>query len=507
MKRFLLSLGVFGLLLVPTAEAGKKQPAPAPVVEAAPPPPPVDPEAWRATPPVAGPERPWSAPVPDVVQLSNGVPVYFLRNDALPLVTVRLHMDLGRENNPAGKAGLGALVANLLDEGTKNRDASGIASAALGLGAELSVTAGAEGIDLSLNALTGEALGPSLDLLAEVALSPAFRGADFKRVQAEVLADLAANRSNPRAVASEVMLQQVFGPDHPYGYPVGGTTASVSALKLGDVKKYYKDWWQAGSAALVVVGAVDETAIVRELEARFGGWKRKAVTEPALMAPATLLKTRVVFVESPGSVQSMLLVATPGVARNAPDWHAANVAGTWVAGMFSSPMNMVLREEKGWSYGAYGGFTEARDYGLFAVRSSVQADKTAPAVTEVLRVLGDAAAKPPSEEMLNLSKDNLRKSLAGSFDTNANTAASLAAIPTYTLNAAAWRDFDREVEVINAGRVASMAGRWFRPERQLVVVVGPRTVKGTDASGAQIDVDVVKELQALGYEFVEVKPE
>jgi zinc protease len=165
-----------------------------------------------------------------------------------------------------------------------------------------------------------------------------------------------------------------------------------------------------------------------------------------------------------------------------------------VAGMFSSPLNMVLREEKGWSYGAYGGFTESRDGGLFTARTSVQADKTAPALSEILKVLSTAAAAPPTDEMLAMTKDYLRKSLPGNFDTNANAAASLAALPTYELRNNAWSTYDHDIDVISSARSYSMASRWFRPERQLIVVVGPRTVQG---------VDVVAELKALGYEFVD----
>jgi zinc protease len=437
----------------------------------------------------------------EVGQLSNKIALFYTENDTLPLVSIRLHMEIGREANPAGKGGLASLMADLLDEGTKSYDALGLAGAIQGLGAQLGVSASGEGIDITLDALTSE-LGPGLDLLAEVVLAPSFK--DFNRIKAQTLADLAAQASSPQARLREVALAQIFGPQHPYGVPVQGTAASVGALKKGDVKKLYKSWWHAGNASFVVAGAVEKEAILKELEARFGVWERLSNSPPTIAPPSPLIKTRVVFVEFPGSVQSVIGIYTPGLARNSPDWYPAIVSSTMIGGMFSSPLNMVLREEKGWSYGAYGSFTESRDYGLLAFRTSVQADKTAPAVTEMLNVLGNAATTSPSAELVQMAKDYLADSLPGSFETNSAIAASLAAIPTYTLNNDVWSAYERDISNVSVARVATQLNRYFRSERQLVVVVGPSTVKGKDASGVDLDVNVREELKGLGFEYVEV---
>lgn len=500
----LLSLLSLLAVLTPGAEAAKPPAKPAPAAPVAPPPPPPDPEAWRATPPGPGGLRGWSLPDPKVAQLQNGVPVYAVQGGDLPLVTVRLHMNLGREVNPAGKAGLGALVADLLDEGTGKgktaQDALSIAAQLQSLGAALSISANNEGVDVTLDALTSQ-LDASLDLLARVVLQPSFAKADVARVQEQILADLSVARTNPAYNLRRVTAAQLYGPEHPYGALVGGSPETVGSITHKDVRSFYKQWWHAGYASFVVVGAISPEDATRALDARFGAWTREDVAAPVVEPPAALLKTRVVFVEQPGSVQSMIGVASPALSRNAPDWHASNVAATIVAGMFSSPLNMVLREEKGWSYGAYGGISESRDYGIFFARTSVQADKTAPAVSEILKVLQDAATTAPSEEMIAMARDYLRKSLPGNFDTNANMAATFAAIPTFKLQNDAWRSYDRDVNNITASRALTMASRWFRPERQLIVVVGPRTAK--DAEGK--DVDTVAALKALGFDYVEVQ--
>lgn len=502
MKR-LFPLLLLALALPGTAAAAKKKPE---VVAPLPPPPPVvDPEAWRATPPEPGKEGTWKAPVATTFTLSNGIPVYVVPNPGLPLVTVELLLGVGREANPAGKEGLASLTANLLDEGTTSRSSAKIAEDAASLGATLSVGGSTEAAWVHMDALTAT-LGPSLDLMADVTLHPAFAKDQVARVQAEVRTAIQAEQADPNAVARRVFAANLFGTGHPYGTPAIGTETSVASLTVGDVKKFYKTWWHAGNAALIVTGAVTQAEIQPALEARFGGWKAGKATRLSVIAPSAPLKTRVVYVEQPGAVQSVIRVGTVGLARTSPDYMAANLAGTALCGMFSSPVNMNLREEHGWSYGAYGGFSESRDHGTFAMGGSVQADKTAPAVVELLKELTEAVNTGPSEALLTMSRDYLRKSVPGNFETNAATAGSFVGAPLYGLGPDLWSRYVQDVGGVSTADVAAAAKRFFPTDRQLVVVVGPRTLEVPGADGATVKVDVVAELQALGHEFVDATP-
>lgn len=502
MKRLLLPLLL--LLVADPALAAKKgkgkKAAPPPAAEPAPPP--VDPEAWRATAPGPTAARPWAPPAAKVITLSNGIPVYLVESTGLPLVSVRLVMNVGREANPKGKAGLASFTANLLDEGTKTRTADQIASTAAALGAELSVSGGDEAAVVSLDALTGEALGPSLDLMADVVRNPKFDKAAVERVRKEILAEIQDEKSEPRLVVNRVTLRELWGADHPYGTPAIGDEASLKAIAGTDVTRFYQTWWHAKNAAFVVAGAVDEAQVKEMLEARFGSWKPGTATRSAVAAPSVPMKARVVFVEQPGAVQSVLRVVTPGPSRTSPEYHAANVAGTIVGGMFSSRINMNLREEKGWSYGAFGGFSESRDFGTFAVRTQVQADKTGAAVAEIMKELVAAASAPPTPQLLTMAKDSIGKALPGNFETNATTAASFVQVPRFGLGADAWQGYLKDLEAVDGGRATEMARKYFDPNRFLVVVVGPKSVEVDDGKGGKTTVDVVKGLQDLGYELV-----
>lgn len=487
------------LLLSLTAFAApkKKEPAPPP----APPAPVVDPEAWRATQPKPGPESSWEAPVPTTFTLSNGIPVYLQSSRGLPLVSVRVVMGLGRETNSLGRAGLQALTANMLDEGTKAYTSADLASALAKLGAELRTSGGAESSTVALEALGGDRLGPSLDLLAEVVLNPRFDKDDFARVRQEVVDGIQAARSDPNDVARRAFAAQLWGKDHPYGTPAVGTQASVGALKLKDVSTYYKLWWHAGNAAIVVTGDVDQATIQAELEKRFGGWKKGKAVRPPVLAPAVPVSTRIVFVEQPGAVQTVLSVGTAAMPRSSSEFPAANVAGTFFGGMFSSRLNINLREEHGWTYGAFGGFSESRDYGTFGARSSVQADKTALALQEIFKELATAAGKAPTADELTMTRDYLLKSLPGNFETNGSTADSFAASHALGLKPEAWRGFVADTLAVTPEQAAAAAKKYFDSKRMLVVAVGPRTVTVEGKT-----TDVVAELKGLGYEFVESAP-
>lgn len=499
MSRFILA---FALLAPSIVACAPKSPEPVASDVATPPP---DPNAWRSARPAPAAEKAYTAPVASSFTLSNGVPVYLVQQGELPLVSVRLVVNVGRESNPKGMAGLASLTANMLDEGTKTRDGATIAADAAKLGAELAVASSDETSIVSLDALTGAQLAPSLDLMADVVLNPKFDKAAFARVQGEVLTAIQSAKSEPRDVVVREFLAQYWGADHPYGTPAVGSESSVKSIKLADVQKAYTTGWHAGNAALVVAGNADEATLKPLLEERFGKWKKNSGLRARPAAPAALLKTRVVFVEQPGAVQSVIRVGGPGPRRSDAAYWPNEVAGTLFGGMFSSRLNMNLREEHGWSYGAYGGLSISRDYAVFAARTSVQADKTAPAVTEILKEMRAQAGRVPTADEMKLTVANLVKSLPGNFSTNAATASAFIQVPALGLGTDSWATYPASITGVSA-EAASAAGKTLLDaDKALIVVVGPRTVEVDDGKGGKQKVDVEAELKALGFEFVEAK--
>jgi len=474
--------------------------APAPVVDTSPPP---DPNAWRAQAPSPGPEPTWQPSVAETFTLSNGIPVYLVQKHDLPLVTVEVTLAVGRDANPKGKAGLTALTASMLDEGTKKHTGADLAAALANLGADLSVGGGSDSSALTIDALGGDSLAPSLDLLTEVLLQPRFDKGDFARVKQQALDQIAADRSEPRDVARRVFARELYGADHPFGFATIGDEATVKAITLADVQGLYKRQWHAGNATIIVAGDTTPEALKPLLEARLGKWAKGKAGRTELAVPPVPEHTRVVFVEQPGSVQSVIYAGTPAMARTDAGFWPANIAGTLFGGMFGSRLNMNLREEHGWSYGAYGGFGEDRALGVFSARTSVQADKTAPAVGEIIKELS-AARRAPTAQELTQTQDYLAKSLAGNFETNNATATAFASALEMGLGPDAWQKYVAELRAVDADTAGQAATKYFDPARMLVVVAGPRTVQ-IEEDGASKTVDVVAELKGLGYDFVEDK--
>jgi zinc protease len=477
---------VISVLLTAAALAAptkKPEPAPAPA-------PVVDPEAWRASIPGPAAESSWQPPVPETFTLSNGIPVVLIERHELPLVSVRLMMRAGREAAP-DQPGLPTLTTDLLDEGTRSRTGAEFAEAAGALGASFQSGQGGEYGWILLDALAGEALLPSLDLMVEMVREPSF--AEFERVRQSEIDQLAAASAVPGWHAERIASSELFGKDHPYGTLPSGTAESLSALKKGHVKKFHKTWWQPAQLALVVAGDVHKADLQKALETRLGDWKAKTGKAPEVAPPTPPAQTRIVFREHPGAVQSAIRVVSPGPARTADGYMPTMLAATIFGGMFSSPLNMNLREEHGWAYGAFAYLAEARDYGRFTASASVQADKTAPSVQEILHELEKTSGAPPSEEMLLMAQDNTRKSVAGEFETNASTTAAFGSLVRYGLPLDTWRNWSQIVTGTGVDKVGQ-ASSALDPKRQIVVVVGPRKIAGEAG-----EVDVVKELEALGY--------
>lgn len=497
MKR-LIPLALLGLLLPGQASAKKKK-APEPVAAAPAP----DPEAWRATQPAPGPDGSWEAPVAAKFTLSNGIPVYLVENHGLPLVTVEVLMGVGREANPKGKAGLTALTASMLDEGTKAHTGNQLAAALADLGADLSVWGGGDSSAVLMDALGAEALAPSLDLLTEVLRQPRFDKGDFARVKQQTLDQISADKSEPREVTRRVFARELMGADHPYGSATVGDATSVASIQLSDVQNLYKTWWHAGNASLVVTGDTTQAELQPLLEARLASWAKGKATRGAIATPAAPTATRVVFVEQPGAVQSVLMVGRPALARTDPAFMPAYLAGTLFGGMFGSRLNMNLREEHGWSYGAFGGFSEDRVVGIFAARTSVQADKTAPAVSEIIKEL-EAARRDPTADEMKLTNDYLAKSIPGNFETNHATAQAFASVLSNGLGPDAWRKYTAELGSVSPTQLGAAAKDWLDPTHMVVVVTGPRTVEIEGEGGAKETVDVVAGLKELGFTYAEV---
>jgi zinc protease len=429
-------------------------------------------EAWRSQQPKAGPAKPLKVAAPQLFTLSNGLTVILAERPGLPIVSADLVVRTGSDTNPIDKPGLANYTAAMLDEGTTSRNALQLADDVAQLGASLTT-----GSSTDTMRVTGSSLSKNfaamLGLMADVAQHPAFPADEIERQRGQRLGRLAEQRDDPTSVAGTALAAALYGPKHPYGYTEVGTEAAIKATTRDDLVGFWKRSFMPNNAALVVAGNMTLADLKTLAEQTFGSWQRATGATPSLGAPATTA-ARVVIVDKPGAAQSQIRVATIGAARSTPDYPALQVMNTALGGLFSSRINLNLREEHGYTYGAWTVFVYRRFSGPFFAATGVQTGVTAPAVSEILKEIRRTADAPLSADELSLSKDAIVRALPGMFETSGQVVGTLSNIYTYDLGLDYYAKYPAQIAAVNANAAQAAARKYLVPEKLLVVVVGDR---------------------------------
>jgi zinc protease len=435
-------------------------------------------EPWRNEAPKAGPLRPLQLATPASATLPNGLTLILNERRGLPIVSASLVLRTGSDANPAGKPGLANFVAAMLDEGTSTRNALQLADETARLGATLNT-----GSSMDATAITARSLSKNfaatLELVADVALRPAFPADEIERQRAARLAQLVQQRDNPGQVATQVTSVALYGSRHPYGYTELGTEASVKGMSRQDMADFWAHNFVPNNAALIVAGDISMAQLRALAEKAFAAWQRGAPVRPALRDPETT-SARVVIVDKPGSPQTELRVAWIGPARSTPDFLPLQVMNNELGGLFSSRINMNLREQHGYSYGARSGFAFRRNGGPFTIGAGVRTDATAPAVSEIFKEVEGIIAKPVTAEQLRKSKDALANSIPAAFETSQNAVNSFSNIFVYDLGLDYYTRYAERVNAVTAMQALDVAKKYILPGRLVVIAVGDRTAIEAD---------------------------
>ncbi len=429
-------------------------------------------EPWRKDVPGPGPARPFQLPVPNRFQLSNGLTVIYSERPGLPIVAADLVVRTGSDANPLDKPGLANFTAAMLDQGTGTRTALQIADEAAHLGATLETNSSMDASQVTIRSLKKN-FPAALDLLADLILHPSFPQEEIERQRASRLGQLVQRRENPAVVADQVMSAALYGPRHPYGYPELGTEAAVKATNRDDMLAFWKQSFVPNNAALVIAGNIGLEELKALAEKEFGGWQRGTPARPELGAPTTT-RARLVLVDKPGAPQTRVRVAMVGVPRSTPDYAALEVMNASLGGLFSSRINLNLREQHGYTYGAGSRFVYRRSAGPFFVSTGVRTDVTAPALTEILKEIRRIAETQLTPEELSLSKDSQVRSLPGEFETSASAATSFTNLYLYDLGLDYYAQLPARLSAITSADVHAVAKKYLVPEKMIVVAVGDR---------------------------------
>ena len=429
-------------------------------------------EPWRFEMAQPGTARTLQLATPASATLPNGLTLILNERGGVPIVAANLVMRTGSDANPLDKAGLASFVGAMLDEGTTTRGALQIADEVAHLGATLTTGSTMDATTVRSRSLRKN-FDATLNLMADVALRPSFPAEEIERQRASRLGQLVQRRDNPGQVAAEVMAVALYGPRHPYGYTEIGTESSIKTVMRDDMVAFWKQHFVPGNAALVVAGDISMSELCGLAEKAFGAWTGGAPTR-AVLGDADTTTARVIIVDTPGTPQTQLRVAGIGAARSSPDFRALQVMNTALGGLFSSRINMNLREQHGYSYGAYSTFVFRRGAGPFLVAGGVRTDVTAPAVTEIFQEIAGMIEKPIPQEELQKAKDSMANSLPGAFETSRNAVNSFSNIFVYDLGLDYYTRYARQVNAVTAEQALDVARRYLVPERLVVIAVGDR---------------------------------
>lgn len=428
--------------------------------------------AWRENPPSPGAARPLNLPVPEIFKLPNGLTVYYHFRPGLPVAAAHLVLNTGSAANPIEKPGLASFTAGMLQEGTETRNATQIADEAALLGTELASGASMDASSVGAGSLTKNFPGV-LDLIADVALHPAFPAEEVERRRASRLAAFADERSDPDTIVSRTDAAALFGPHHPFGYDNVGTEPSIKAMAREDLVNFWKTYYVPENAALVVAGNIPIDDLKKLVEEKFGAWKGGEVAPPQLGAPETT-KAKIVIVDRPGAQQTQVRLLQMGVSRATPDYPALEVMNSELGGLFSSRINLNLREEHGYTYGAGSTFVYRRTLGYFATGGGMRTDVTAPAVTEMLKEIHRMIDTEMKPEELSLAKDSQSRSLPGMYETSGGEAGALSELFVYNLSRDYFSLLPERLNAVTAGDAQAAAKKYLHPDQMILVCVGDR---------------------------------
>lgn len=422
--------------------------------------------------------RPYRFPAFQRQTLDNGLTLIVSHLPGRPLLSAHLVLEGGVSRESPAEAGVTALVARALSEGSEHRDAIELVEAAERLGAELHADAGWESLSVGLEVPRSK-LPSALDLLAEMALKPSFPEIEVERLRAERLNDLLQVRADPRRRAERVFSETIYATSAPFSRPLGGVEATVAGLGRAQVVARHARHLDPHGATLVVAGDLEGLAVRDLVEHAFAGWSR-AAGEPAAerLGAATDVDdsahpagAQVVLVDRPGAAQTEVRVGHVGLPRATPEFHAIAVLSSLLGGLFNSRLQRLLREERGYTYGIHAGFDLRRWSGPFAVRTAVQTEVTVPALTDILSELRRIREAPPEPAEMREARDYLIGVFPLRFEAAPQVVAAILGLVLFRLPD---DELDRYRPAIGAVTAEDVhhASRHVRPADASIVLVG-----------------------------------
>lgn len=447
--------------------------------------------SWRATRPDLGPTPKPVLPTFEKAALENGLTVLVARLDRLPLVAFELVTRGGAALDPEDRPGLGSLLYGMLEEGAGSRDALEFSDALADLGASFSAGSDRDRGSVSISGLARHA-DALVGLLADAVRRPRLEERDFERLKARTAAGIERQLGSPQGLAFLRLPALVYGADHPLGHPPSGTPASVRATRLEEVRRHHARLLAPERSAFVAVGDIELEEAVALAQRHFGSWKAREKVPFSIPSVQAQPRTEIVFLDKPGSPQTMAILARPLFGRGHPNEEALTLANAAWGGSFSSRLNMNLREEKGYTYGAGSQVSFRNGVGVFVAYSALERAFSAPGLREFFTELQRLEEEPIQKEELSRVKQGLVRGLPSDFERIASLASAASEIFAYDLPLDHYAQLASRLSAVPLERAREVAKTYLDPDVMQVLMVG-------DAD------QVVPALEGMGYGPIRVE--
>lgn len=420
------------------------------------------------TPPPPAPLRPMQFPPFQEARLSNGLQLIVVENHELPIVSLSLAFPAGSRYDPPGMEGLADLTAELLTKGTKTRTADQIAAQIEGVGGFLAASAGADWLTVSTTVLTDH-LGLALELLSDVLLNATFPQSEFDLALKRAQSALQLEKSNPAALADRFFAREIYG-DHPYGRSL--TQASLAALSRDAVEQFARSRLTPQGAYLVVAGDITLSDARANLERYLGSWRGSTPAPASDPQPPGHRPTQILLVHRPGSAQSNIVVGNLAMGPRDPLYYAITVGNKILGGGTDARLFQILREQKGWTYGAYSSVTRRLGTGYFAASTEVRTPVTDSALVELLAQLRRFRTEVVTDSELGAARGYLIGSFPRSIETPQQVASQVTTVKLLGLGDDYLRTYRERLAAVTAADIRNAALRLIKPDSAVIVVVG-----------------------------------
>jgi zinc protease len=409
--------------------------------------------------------------------LANGLKVALVERNSVPVVDMSLMVNAGYAADQFGKPGLSKLAMKMMQEGTKTRSALQLSDDLANAGASLNTYSDLDNSYLYLTALKPN-LDESLKLFTDVLYNPSFPEKNFERVQKEQLLAIKQEQSQPVAMGLRILPGLLYGKGHAYSnsFTGSGTEASVKEISRADLEKFHDTWFAPNNAVLVVVGDVNANELKTKLEKSFASWKKATVPEKNIKDVALAASPSVYIIDKPGALQSIIFAGEISPSAKDPDNQKIQMMNRILGGDFTSRINMNLREDKHWAYGAFSIDIPTEGPGFFTGYAPVQTDKTAESIVEMKKELTQYVGdKPATQEEFDKAQKNAVLQLPGLWETNSAVLDELQTAIKYDRGKDYLKNYPTMLQQLTLADIRNAAKKVDKPENLTWVIVGDRS--------------------------------